>query len=84
MDADFSTYAQAAAFIGAALAMGIGTVGPALAQGMIGKTACDVIGKYPESYNKVRTTMLIAMGIVETAALYALLIALLLVIFNSK
>lgn len=82
MDADFSTYAQAAAFIGAALAIGMGTIGPAIAQGMIGKTACEGIGKYPESYSKIRTTMLISMGIVETAAIYAFIVSLLLIFLN--
>lgn len=68
-------YAKAAAFLGAALAMGIGSVGPALGQGLIGMKACENIGKYPESAGQIRTTMMIAMGLVETAAIYALLIA---------
>jgi F-type H+-transporting ATPase subunit c len=68
-------YAKAAAFLGAALAMGIGTVGPALGQGLIGMKACESIGKYPESSGKIRTTMMIAMGLVETSAIYALMIA---------
>ena len=69
-------YVKAAAFLGSALAMGIGSIGPALGQGMIGMKACESIGKYPESAGKIRTTMMIAMGLVETAAIYALLIAL--------
>lgn len=68
-------YAKAAAFLGAALAMGIGSIGPALGQGLIGMKACENIGKYPESSAQIRTTMMIAMGLVETAAIYALLIA---------
>lgn len=68
-------YAKAAAFLGAALAMGIGSIGPALGQGLIGMKACENIGKYPESAGQIRTTMMIAMGLVETAAIYALLIA---------
>jgi F-type H+-transporting ATPase subunit c len=68
-------YVKAAAFLGAAIAMGFGSLGPALGQGMIGMKACESIGKYPESAGKIRTTMMIAMGLVETAAIYALLIA---------
>ncbi len=68
-------YAKAAAFMGAALAMGIGSIGPALGQGLIGMKACENIGKYPESSGQIRTTMIIAMGLVETAAIYAVLIA---------
>lgn len=67
--------AQAAAFLGAALAMGVGSIGPALGQGFVGKAACENIGKYPESSAQIRTTMMIAMGLVETAAIYAALVA---------
>jgi len=67
--------AKAAACVGAALAMGIGSVGPALGQGMIGMKACENIGKYPESAGQIRTTMMVAMGIVESSAIYALMIA---------
>ena len=74
--------AKAAAFIAAALVMGIGSVAPAYSQGLIGAKACESIGKYPESADKVRGTMIIALGIVESSAVYALLIALLLIFFN--
>ncbi len=68
-------YAQAAALFGAAIAVGIGVVGPAIAQGIIAMKACENIGKYPESQGKIRNIMMIGMGIVETCALYPLFIA---------
>lgn len=82
MDANYSTYAQAAAFLGAAIVMGVGSIGPALGQGMIGKAACDAVGRNPESSSKLRMMMLIAMGMVETSAIYALIISILLIMFN--
>lgn len=82
MDANYSTYAQAAAFLGAAIVMGVGSIGPALGQGMIGKAACDAVGRNPESGSKMRMMMLIAMGMVETSAIYALIIAILLIMYN--
>ncbi|MBM17794.1 MAG: ATP synthase F0 subunit C [Epsilonproteobacteria bacterium] len=82
MDANYSTYAQAAAFLGAAIAIGVGSLGPALGQGMIGSKACEGVGKYPENYSKIRAIMIIGMGIVESAAVYALLIAILLITYN--
>ena len=75
-------YAKAAAFLGAAIAMGVGSIGPALGQGFIGTKACESVGKYPESADKIRMTMMIAMAIVESSAIYAFLVALLLIIFN--
>lgn len=76
-------YAKAAAFLGAAIAMGVGAIGPALGQGLIGMKACENIGKYPESAGKIRTTMMIAMGLVETSAIYALMVAGALILLNT-
>ncbi|MEX0940128.1 MAG: ATP synthase F0 subunit C [Candidatus Babeliales bacterium] len=67
--------AKAAAFIGAALTMGIGSISPAYGQGLVGAKACENMGKYPESARDIRTTMLLAMGIIESSAIYALLIS---------
>jgi len=78
MDPNYNTYAQAAAFLGAAIVMGVGSIGPAIGQGIIGKAACDAVGKNPESYTKVRMMLIIAMSMVETSAIYSLIIAILL------
>lgn len=79
MDGNGIFYVKAAAYFGAAMAMAIGSVGPAFGQGMIGAKACENIGKYPESAGQIRTTMMIAMGIVESSAIYALIIAIVLI-----
>ncbi len=71
-------YVKMAAYIGAAICMGIGTLGPSIGQGLIGSKALESMGKYPEMSNKIRTTMMIALGLVETSAIYAFIIALLL------
>ena len=74
--------AKAAALLGAAFAMGIGSLSPAYGQGLIGAKACENIGKYPASSDKIFRAMIMAMAIVESSAVYALLIALLLIFFN--
>lgn len=79
---DIGSWTKAAAYIGAAFVMGIGSIGPALAQGMIGKAACESIGKYPDSAREIRAAMMLAIGIVESSAVYALIIALLLVLMT--
>ncbi len=76
---EIESYAKVAAYLGAAFAMGIGTIGPALGQGLIGMRACESIGKYPENAGKIQTAMMIAMGLVETAAIYALIVSLLII-----
>ena len=79
MDANISAYAQAAVFVGAAIAMSLGNIGTAIAQGMIGTKACENVGKYPESYSKIRMTMIISMALVETCAIYVLIIAIMVI-----
>lgn len=68
-------YAKAAAFLGAAIVMGLGGAGPALGQGLVGMKACENIGKHPEMAGKVRSAMIMAMSIIESSAIYALLIS---------
>jgi F-type H+-transporting ATPase subunit c len=80
MDANISAYAQAAVYVGAAIAMSIGTVGPSIAQGMIGTKSCENVGKYPEAYSKIRTMMIISMALVESCAIYVLIIAILVIL----
>lgn len=75
-------YAKAAAFIGAAITMGFGSLGPAIGQGIIGMKACESIGKYPESGNKIRTSMILALAVVESSAIYCLIISLILAYFG--
>ena len=77
-------YAKAAAFLGAAITMGFGSLGPALGQGIIAMKACENIGKYPESANKIRQTMMMALIIVESSAIYCLLISGGLLLFGSR
>ncbi len=62
-------YAKAAAYIAAGFTVGIGVLGPSFGQGAIGMKACENIGKYPESANKIRTLMFLAMGLIETQGL---------------
>lgn len=75
-------YVKMAAYIGAAIAMGIGTIGPSIGQGLIGSKALESMGKYPEMSNKIRTTMMIALGIVETSPIYAFVVAMILILYS--
>jgi F-type H+-transporting ATPase subunit c len=79
---EIALYTKVAAYFGAALVMGIGTIGPALGQGFVGMKACENIGKYPESSGQIRGAMILAMSLIETSAIYALIIALMLILFT--
>jgi F-type H+-transporting ATPase subunit c len=71
---------KAIAYCAAAFAVGIGTLGPAIAQGLIGSRACENIGKYPENLNAIRTMAFAALAMVETLVLFAVLIALVIIV----
>jgi F-type H+-transporting ATPase subunit c len=58
-----------------ALAIGIGSVGPAFAIGMIGSKAMESIGRNPEAVGKILVPMLLAFAFAEAIAIYALVIA---------
>ncbi len=61
-----------------AFAMGVGTIGPALAIGIIGAAALMGIARNPQHADKIQTTMIIAIAFAEAIAIYALVVALLL------
>ncbi len=64
----------------AAFAIGIGTIGPAISQGRVGATACESIGKYKESAGPIRGIAIIALSVIESSSVFALLIAILIII----
>lgn len=80
MAENMAVYAKVAAYLGAAFAIGIGTLGPTMGQGMIGSKACENIGKYPESANKIQTAMFAGLAMVETSSLFAFLTSIFLIL----
>ncbi len=49
----------------------------ALGEGLVVSHAVDGIARNPEIYSKLRTTMILGCSLVETTAIYALLISIL-------
>jgi len=59
-----------------AIAIGMGTLAPAIAMGMIGSKGLESIGRNPETENAIRTTMVLAIAFAESLAIFALVVAL--------
>jgi F-type H+-transporting ATPase subunit c len=63
-----------------ALAAGFGVplsvLGAGIGQGLIGAAALNGIARQPEAAGRIQTTMIIALALVESLAIYALLVAL--------
>jgi len=61
-----------------AFLMAIGTIGPAIAIGLIGMSACKAISRNPEAASSVQTTAIVSIAFAEAISIYALVVALLL------
>lgn len=62
--------------LAAALAIGLGSIAPALAIGMLAGKAMEAIGRNPEAAQKIQTSMILAIAFAEAIAIYALVVAL--------
>ena len=60
----------------AAATIGIGSIGPALAIGMLAAKAMEAIGRNPEAAPKIQPAMILAIAFAEAIAIYALVVAL--------
>lgn len=65
--------------IGAAIVMSIGTITPAIAQGITSKAAMEAIARQPDAANNIRSTLIVALALMEALAIYGLLIAFMLI-----
>lgn len=68
--------------IGAALVMAIGAIGPALGEGRAVAAAMDAIARQPEAAGTISRTLFVGLAMIETMAIYCLVIALLLLFAN--
>jgi ATP synthase F0 subunit c len=64
--------------IGAAIAVGFGGIGPGIGCGLVGETSCEATAAKPGKDALLLRTMLIGQAVSQSTAIYALIIALLL------
>jgi F-type H+-transporting ATPase subunit c len=67
---------ESAKALGAALAIGLGAIGPGIGIGVLASKALEAIGRNPEAESKIKTNMILAIAFTEAIAIYALVIAL--------
>ena len=65
----------AVSILGACLCMGIGSMGSALGEGRAAAAALKAMAQQPDEAGRIRSTMFVTLAMLETTALYALLIA---------
>lgn len=66
--------------IGAAIGAAIAVIGAAWGIGRIGSSAMEAIARQPESSGDIRTSMIIIAALIEGAALFAIIVCLLIIV----
>ncbi|MFP1632401.1 F0F1 ATP synthase subunit C [Zhengella sp. ZM62] len=75
-------YIEIASVLGAVIAVCFGAIGPALAEGRAVAAAMDAIARQPEAAGTVSRTLFVGLAMIETMAIYCLVVALLLLFAN--
>lgn len=68
--------------LAAALVMALGTIGTALGMGNGLSSAANAVGRNPEAHGKILITMMVGLAMIESLAIYALVIALVVLYAN--
>jgi F-type H+-transporting ATPase subunit c len=74
--------AVVASIITAGLTVAIGSIGPALGEGRAVSQALESIARQPDSANTITRTLFVGLAMVESTAIYCLVIALILLFAN--
>jgi F-type H+-transporting ATPase subunit c len=64
--------------LAAGLAIGLGAIGPGVGIGILALGALQAIGRNPEASGQIQTNMFIGIAFAEAVAIYALVVALIL------
>jgi F-type H+-transporting ATPase subunit c len=70
---------RGAKLIAAGLAIGLGAIGPGIGLGIGTWGATQAIGRNPDAEGPVRTAMILGLGFAEAVAIYALVVALVII-----
>jgi len=68
--------------IAAGIGMGLGAIGTGIGQGIAVGGAVEGVSRNPGASNKILTTMLIGLAMIESLAIYALVISLIILFAN--
>jgi F-type H+-transporting ATPase subunit c len=74
--------AKLISIIAAALTVSIGSIAPALGEGRSVAAAMDAIARQPEAAGTISRTLFVGLAMIETMAIYCLVVALILLFAN--
>ena len=76
------TNIEIVSIVAAAFAVAFGALGPALGEGRSVAAAMDAIARQPEAANTISRTLFVGLAMIETTAIYCLVVALLVLFAN--
>ncbi|MEW5773485.1 MAG: F0F1 ATP synthase subunit C [Thermodesulfobacteriota bacterium] len=79
---DSLTVVAAASILAAGLCMGIGAIGPAIGEGHALANALTAMAQQPDEAPTLTRTLFVGMAIVESTAIYCLVVAMILLFAN--
>ena len=65
--------------LAAAIAVALSTLGPGIGQGITASKAMEAMARQPEAVGSIRSSMIIALALMEALTIYGLLIAFMLI-----
>jgi F-type H+-transporting ATPase subunit c len=71
-----------ASIVTAGITVGIGAIGPALGEGKALAQALSALAQQPDEANNITRTLFVGMALVESTAIYCLVVALILLFAN--
>lgn len=71
-----------ASIVTAGLTIAIGSIGPALGEGKALAQALDAIARQPDASNNITRTLFVGLAMVESTAIYCLVVSLILLFAN--
>ena len=69
--------------LGAGLAIGLGAIGPGIGIGILMQGALTAMGRNPDASSNIQTNMILGVAFAEAIAIYALVVALILMFVVS-
>jgi len=79
---DSMSWIAIASIVTAGLCTAIGTVGPALGEGFAVKQALTAIAQQPDERNTITRTLFVGLAMIESTAIYCLVISMILIFAN--
>lgn len=79
---DSATIVGMSSIIAAGLTIGIGSIGPAIGEGMGLARALAAMAQQPDEANRISRTLFVGMAMIESTAIYCLVISVILIFAN--